>query len=91
MATSRAKGALRAHGAQERCKAVGETLTPTEAEGRNGVGDRILSDSGDDLAIWEGLSHPAFMIRNVAEEPSVALQIGVSSGLEIVKGCGNMC
>jgi hypothetical protein len=52
MAVSRAKGALRAHSAQEGCETVGEALTPAEAEGRNGVGDCVLSNSDEDIAVW---------------------------------------
>jgi hypothetical protein len=91
MTISRAKGPLRAHSAQERCEAVSETLTPAEAERRNGVRDRVLGDSRDDVAIRDGLSYPAFVIRNVAEEPSVALKKGVSSRLAIVESRVCIC
>ncbi len=77
MATSRAEGALGAHGAQERCETIGQPLAPAEAHRRNGVRDRILCDGGNDLAVRKCLPYPAFAIRNVAEEPSVALETGV--------------
>lgn len=79
MATSRAEGAFRAHGAEEGGEAIRETLTPAEAYWRDGVRDGVLGDCGDDFAVRKGVSHPAFAIRDVAEKPSVALCIiGVS-------------
>jgi hypothetical protein len=79
MATCRAEGALGAHGAQERCETIGQSLTPAEAHGRNGIRDRVLCDGGDELAVRKGLSYPAVAVWNVAEEPSVALETGVRS------------
>ena len=73
MAIGRAKGAFGAHGAEEGGKAIGETLAPAEAHRRDGVRDSVLGNRGDDFAVWKGISHPPFAIRDVAEEPSVAL------------------
>lgn len=74
MATCRAEGALGAHGTQERRETISQSLTPAEAHGRNGIRDRVLCDSGDDLAVRKGLSYPAFAVWNIAEKPSVALE-----------------
>lgn len=72
----RTEGALGTD-AQEGCEAVGDSLTPAEAEWRDGVRDGILCDASDDLffAVREGLSYPTFAVWNVAEKPSVTLKI----------------
>jgi hypothetical protein len=75
MAIGGTEGAFGAHGAEEGGEAIRETLAPAEAHRRDGVGDGVLGDCGDDFAVRKGLSHPAFAIRDVAEEPPVALCI----------------
>jgi hypothetical protein len=74
MAIYRAEGALGAD-AQEGRETVGESLTPAEAHRRNGIRDRVFCDGSDDLAVRKGLFYPAFVVWNVAEKPSVALEI----------------
>ena len=56
-------------------EAVGESLTPAEADRRNGVRDCVFGDGSDDFAVWKGLSHPTLVVWNVTEKPSVALGI----------------
>jgi hypothetical protein len=55
-------------------EAVCESLTPAEADRRNGIGNGVFGDSSDDLAVWKRLSYPTFAVWNVAEKPSVALK-----------------
>ena len=88
MAICRAEGAFGAHGAEKGGKAIGETLAPAEAHRRDGVRDSVLGNRGDDFAVWKGISHPPFAIRDVAEEPSVALvfSAGVSSRVHNKRG-----
>ena len=89
MAIGRAEGAFGAYGAEEGGKAIGETLAPAEAYRRDGVRDSVLGDRGDDFAVRKSVSHPPFAIRNVAEEPSVALyEFGVSSRVHNNKNGG---
>ena len=78
MAICGAEGALRAHGAQERRKTISQSLAPAEAHRGNGIRDCILCDGGDDLAVGKGLPYPAVTVWNIAEEPSVTLETGVS-------------
>ena len=49
-------------------------LTPAEADRRNGLRDRVFGD-GSDLAVRKGLFYPTFVVWNVAEKPSLSLEI----------------
>jgi len=83
MAIYRAEGALGAD-AQEGRETVRESLTPAEAHRRNRIRDRVFCDGSDDLAVRKGLFYPTFVVWNVAEKPSVALEIiRLSSRLSI--------
>ncbi len=73
MAICGAEGALGAD-AQEGRESVGELLTPAEVDRRNGLRDRVFGD-GSDLAVRKGLFYPTFVVWNVAEKPSVSLEI----------------
>jgi len=76
VAIYRAEGALGTD-AQEGREPVGESLTPAEAEWRNGLRDGVFCDASDDpfFAVREGLSYPTFAVWNVTEKPSVTLKI----------------
>ena len=78
MVTCGAERALGAHGAQERCETISQSLAPAEAHRRNGIRYCILCDGDEDLAVWKGLPDPALTVWNVAKEPSVALEAGGS-------------
>jgi hypothetical protein len=79
----RAEGTLGTDAEKGR-EAVRESLTPAEADRRNGVRNGVFSDGSDDLAVWKRLSYPTFTVWNVAEKPSVALRIvGLSRRLAI--------
>jgi len=65
MAICGTEGALGAD-AQEGRETVGESLTPAEADRRNGARDRVFCDGSDSLAVTKGLFYPTFVVWNVA-------------------------
>ena len=74
MATIYRAGALGTD-AKDGCETVGESLTPAETNRRNGIRDCVFGDGSDNLAVRKRLSYPTFAVWNVAEKPSVALEI----------------
>jgi len=85
MAIRRTEGAFRTDGAEEGGKAIRETLAPAETYWRDGVRDGVFGDRRDDFAVRNCLSHPAFAIGDVTEEPPMALW-SVSERVEVISG-----